>query len=320
MKKLLSLILALCMLCAVLAACGESSSDGQKTDAATEAPAPKVADDLSVMGMSYAPPAGYTAVNRSFTKGADGAVTEKNMAYTLPDGTEVTFAMSVVDDGDMGQKLLKQFGEEKVTVRDVAGMTFYTLDYEGEIYSIAQKGKDVYGIRCTPAAEGADLSGVFEAALNSVSFSDSRETPVNPDGLYDVRYTLGGDLTVITTYDEYEEAPDGAATSKAYTWSLGKDGKADLRFQIRVQKNKKLADELAGIKLDEGETMPEKTYNGLTYTVRQDDKGVYQCYIQHGSDVYVFKNLAVSSGWFASRSEESYTVFETFMNSVSFGD
>lgn len=319
MKKLLSLILALCMVCAVLAACGESSSDSQAA-APTEAPAPKVADDLSVMGMSYAPPAGYTAVNRSFTKKADGTLTEKNMAYTLPDGTEVTFAMSEVDDGDMGQKLLEQFGEEKVTVRDVAGMTFYTLDYEGEIYSIAQKGKDVYGIRCTPAAEGADLSGVFEAALNSVSFSDSRETPVNPEGLYDARYTLSADLTVNTVYDEYEETPDGAATSKAYTWSLGRDGKSDLRLQIRVQKNKKLADELAGIELDEGETMPEKTFGGLTYTVRQDDKGVYQCYIQHGSDVYVFKNLAVSSGWFSSRSEESYTVFETFMNGVSFAN
>ena len=311
MKKIIAIMTAVVLLCGVLTACGEGGSD-------------KVADDLSVMGMSFTRPEGFTSAERTLDINADGTINEKNIVFSLEDGSKVTFAVSASLGLDIGDTIKESFSEDDYETREVQGLTFYIVNYGANTYALAQRGDDIYGVRYTSAGTGSDgdyagYSEAFENAMNVIRFSNNTETAMNPEGMIDVSYTLSEELNIVRTYDTYEQSPEGEVISKSYTWSFGADDEnIDMKFLVRVIRNTKLEDELAGLTLNDGETMPKKELNGLTYTARVDDDGAYQYYIRHGEDVYIFKNLAVGSGWYSSRSAESYAAFDTFMQSVRF--
>ena len=322
MKRFTALLLAIILILS-LAACGENN--GGKDD---PEPAPKVSDDVNVLGMSLAVPTGYKSVERSYDKLTDGSIVEKNLKYAFADGSVLNFAASAAPDYDISEMILEQFGEDMVDEREVSGHKFYVLTYESEIYGLCQTEELIYGLRYTfpdgdSPAEGGEVrtSPVFDEALSSLRFSDDMSAVENPEGLGAVSYTLNDDLNLVMIFDVLRESPDGAQESKSYAFSFGESkDNVTVKFLVRRDSGAKLEDVLAEISLNDGGTLSEKKIGGLTYTTRADDTGTYQYYIQRGEDVYVFMNLLAGSGWYASRSEESYKAFDKFMESVTFSE
>lgn len=315
MKKLLALMIAALIILS-LAACGgtRSSDNGGNTAEPTEPADLHISDDTDVLDMKITPPKAYATVCRSLDKLGDGTVFEKNLGYTFDDGSELTFATSTgVTEDQIGQ-IKSAIGEDKIETREAAGKSFFVFEYGSEWYAINQTDDVTYGIQYK-LAEGSEDSAVFDKALEGVSFTDNKTSEINEEGLGDISYTLDSALNVASCYDDLEETSDGEMKSKAYTWRFGKDkDNIDFRFVIRVEKGKKLEDEL-----DEKKTYDEKEIGGLTWTAFNNGDGeYYDYYIQHGGDVYIVKNIGVSTGWGTTRSDESFEAFGKLMDSISF--
>ena len=318
MKKTLAILVAIVMAIS-FTACSNIASVNNN-----------VSGDTLLLGMEITPPEEYSSVERSIDKNTDGTINEKTLTYTLADGSKIAFSTSTEIEDKSLDELLEDSGVKDIEKREIAGKQFSVFEF-GELYALCQDGAYTYGVQFTfpeeendasdetneagDAEEEAKTSEVFDKALEGISFVEDTTSKENEEGLEDINYTLDETLNVVSIVDTLEETKEGDMVSKSYTWRFGTDkDNLDYRFIIRVIKNTTLDAEL-----DESNTYTEKTVGDLTYTVREDSDGnAFEYNIQHGTDVYVIKNLGDNSGWFIDRSEESYAAFENLINSISF--
>lgn len=312
MKKLLALLLALVMV-AALAACssGQPASDGgEGAEQVTEAPVSKtIADDTSVMKMSFSAPASYENVERFFEYLADGTMYEKNIHYTLADGSEITYAYANEE-----QDMVAAAESQEHETAEYAGKTFLIFNYDSAYQSFAQEGSEVFGVQYAPA-EG-DGKETFDQLMGGISFTDNTETVKDDLDLGDISFTIDNALPLFGYSTSVTETPAGDLLKKSVTWKFGEDrNNIDFRFLIRVFKNSTVEEQKKADKEYE-----EQEINGVTYTVLVDsgEDAPYEYMTQHGDDVYMIRNNGSNNGLWTTRSEESDAAFEAFLNTISF--
>lgn len=310
MKRVYALLLSV-LLIVMLAACAPAGSDAQGADTqpqeeATEAPVLTVKDDASVFALQFTPPASYEKVRRFIEEDASGKIVEKNLVYTFADESELSYAYMInVTIGDY-------LDLDTMESKEVDGGTFYYRDDSGDAQAFLQMGEDVYGIQY---AKCPDME-TFEALLDSITFSDSADTLGHDRDLFDINYTIDDSLPLWGYTSNITETPAGELIQKEVTWLFGKEmDDLDFRFMIRVYKNKTIEELKKEDKLYE-----EATVNDIAYTVlaSEDDDPPYEYYTQHGDDVYEIRNSGSNTGWYTVRSDESYTAFDAFLNTISF--
>ena len=306
-KKALAFLMAVLMLFA-LAACGKDKEEEQEV--------PKtVADDTSVLAMSFSAPEAYETVQRDVEKTTDGSLVTKTVSYTVSENVTISYAYTIAD----GHKLEDELGEMKVERKEYNG-TELILYKSSKKTSMAfcQKGEDVYAIQYRGSDEKT-IDDEFDKILRNVKMTDATETETNDFTLDKVKYTTETDVPVASEVTTLVGKPDGTVVKKAIVWKYANDTtKVLYRFGIEQHINAKLED-----MKKEGKEYTEKEIAGVTYTFEKGDKKTdaydhYNYYVQQGDDVYVVQNKGVSNGWIVSRSEESKKAFKKFINAVKF--
>lgn len=315
MKKLLALLLALLMVFA-LAACSGSDSDSKKDDGGSNSDEPDepevlyIKDDTTLPGMTFTPPEGYIAVERTFDAPADGSTPEKNLKFYYDEDTTLNFAYS----DKTGANLSEMLDLDTLESVDCDGVTFYFYEQSGESTALAQIDNVIYGVDYVYTDKDRTR---LDDALKSIKFEETEPVMENedPDQLGDITYALDDNLNVVSTYSTQKETTDGELMEKSMTWRFGEDkDNVDFRFLIRLTKNAKLEDVL-----NSETTYVDEKVGDIDYKVRKDDDGASLEYItQHGDDVYEIKNLGVYTGWSTRRTDESKTAFSAFFTTISF--
>lgn len=270
-----------------------------------------IADDKSVMNMTFTPPATYESVLRTSEKTSDGKVISKELDYTLADESEFDYAYLYIENVDLAERLKSDETETK----EIEGRTFYIRQSGDNYEAYAQTDAHIYGFAYTPPAEGT--RDPFDQAIDAIHFSDKMDTVTDDITFEGVSYTLDEELPLYSTDTSLLQKQDGTELKKSLQWNFGKDGdNLDFRFVFYLFKNTTIENEI-----DSEKEYEEKTVGDITYTVLKPDEGKapYDYFVQHGDDVIEIKNRGVSNGWFGvSRSEESEAAFEKFLNSVHF--
>ena len=312
MKKLIALLLITVIAFTVVSCSGSGKA--------------KIADDTSVMAMSFTAPEGYKTVGRGTdVKSSDGSLTEKDIVYDFEDGTHVMFAYAP------DQKLTDELDLSTLETKEAGGVTFYLQTYSSVTYAYAQYGDDVYGVALKGADSNSESSTesssenksglTLDDVLKGITFTETTETKVNEnvEDFGDLTYAIDESLFVNSVTCAMIEKPDGTLVSKSDTWSLGsEEGKTNYRFSIVMLKDTTVDEKIQDFKDSGSYEMGEKTINDITYTTVKysSEAGPLSYYVQHGSDVYQINNNGISNGLWTTRSEESFTVFETFLNSI----
>ncbi len=303
MKKILIVLLSLALVLA-LAACsdggGNPSSGGQSGKKALT-----LAEDTSMMAMTYPAPTGCESIERYTEQTPDGKLLEKDMVYNFADNGELTYAF--VADVDLAASV--DLSIMAVTQQD--GVDIYTYESDSEYMALAQVDDAVYGIHYLPAAGAEDP---FAGMLDGVSFGKAADTVGNDLDLGPISYTVDDTLPLDRIIINQEEDPAGRLIAKTVIWRFEQDDEDGFRFLIRLYKNTTVADVI-----DDTAEYGEATINGVAYSVIDaDDEAPYEYFTQQGDDVYQIRNNGSSNAWYAIRSPESATAFAAFINSVSF--
>lgn len=318
MKRTIVLLLAALMILA-LVACGGTVKESDDTAApasekpvepAPPAPA-KIADDSSVIGMSYIAPTGYETVDRFYEYLADGTMTQKSMTYNFENDDSLMFGYTL---GENLTDAVPQSALDGAEKKDIGGKSFYVISQGKSIIAAEQEGDVVYGIGYD-FAESADRAKFDEIAAG-VNFADTGAPVENSDDLYNIRFKTESAGHVCKMSNTLTEKPDGTTVKKSIMWYFGADkDNVDYRFVIRVFKNSTVEEQL-----DPENTYDDVEINGVSYKGYKSsyDDHYIEYFTRYGDDVYQIRNNGVSSGWFVDRSEESHTAFDAFINSVSF--
>lgn len=301
-KTILSLLMAAFLLL-TLAGCGKVGIKKNPVD------------DTAVLGMSFSSPAGYETVERSVETGADGKVKVKNIGYTFADGRTLAFAYTIVDEGNLEDEL----GSLDVERKEYNG-TELILYQSGKktIMVLYQDGNKLYGVQYR-AVDEETVKDEFDKILQTVRFTDAKETALNDFTLDEVTYELKTDIPLYSTTTDLKQKANGTVVSKSMIWKYSQDSeKIDYRFCIEQDKNTKLAD-----LLKEDKEYEETEINGTKFTFAKEEENPdalnhSEYFVQLGDDAYVIQNKGVSNGWFVSRSDESKAAFKTFIRSIVF--
>ena len=306
MKKLLCVLLTFALLAFSFAACGKQPGDTPEDAAPVSR---KVADDIDVMALHFTAPEGYETVQAFISERVDGKLLEKDITFSFADERELSFGFSPE------LQLSELLELDDLETREVGGETFYIRESDGAYQAFAQKGADLYALQY----DKAESREAFDAVLDGVSFTDAVETKTYDRDLFGATCTIDETLPLFGYTTNIEETPAGDLLKKGVVWQFGTDAQElDYRLMIRVYKNSTVEE---AIDDPEKETQ-EQEIGGIVYTVvkpSSEDEKPYAYYTQQGDDVYLVRNNGASSGWFTSRSEESFAAFETFLNSVRFG-
>jgi len=304
-NKVWALLLSALMMLS-LAACGGDDKESAK----------KVADDTSVMGMSFTAPEEFETVERSIEKSADGNLISKNISYSLSDSRALAFAYTIAEGRSLEEELKDQTGYDR---KEYNGTELILYKSGKKTYmAFYQDGEDVYGIQYRASSEET-VDDEFDAILQTVRFSKKTETTMNTFTLDNVKYSLELDVPLYSESSNVKENSDGTLVSKSFVWKFANDSeKIDYRFAIEERKNAKLEDALKEDKEYTKEKIGDVTY---TFEKGSDDTDIYDHYdyfVQRGDDLYLVQNKGVSNGWVVTRSDESKKAFKTFIHSVKF--
>ena len=320
MKKLVIAMLILSLtLC--FAACGNSAGGadtgaaGTGAAAVTEPDAPatpevkRIADDLAVPGMSFVPPEGFVSVERTLDK-ADGKLTAKDLQFNYADGGHIDFAYAT------GYDLSQMSGIENYETEEHGGVTFYNYTSGSTVELFGQVGDVLYGIEYE-AGEGVEGRELLDRALEGLKFEDVESVTENVTEIEGIKYTLDTSLNIASTFSANTEDADGNLIRNSMTWRFGEDDdNLAYRLLLRRVAGAKVEDELSSDYAYEDGTLGE-----LPCKVRKDSDGnIVDYYIQVGDNVYIAKNMGVSTGWSTDRSEESHAAFAAFVGSFVFDD
>lgn len=307
-RKAFAILLAVLMLFA-LAACTDDGVGSKKEEHK------KVAEDTSILEMSFSAPEEYDTVQRSVEKTTEGKLISKGINYTLSDDR----TLSLVFTDANGQKLEDELGEMEVERKEYNGTELIIYRSSKKTYmAFCQKGENVYGIQYRAASEET-IEDEFEKILQTVKFTDSTETTLNDFKLDKITYNTETDVPLYSETTYITEKPDGTLIKKSFVWKYSSDSqKMDYRFGIEEQKNVKLEDVLDAKKEYQEAEIGDVTYKFEKSEDKESIYDYYNYYVQQGEDVYVVSNKGVSNGLFTSRSKESVKAFEGFINAVSF--
>ena len=305
MKKLIKVCLFV-LVVLMLAAC---SGGGSGNNNGGTGGAKKIADDLDVIALHFAAPSEFESVERYCESTVDGKLIEKDIAYNLANGETITYAA-------MPETLLSDLTSlDTFEQIEVNGFTVYRYNSGNDIMAFIQNGNDLYAIdyNMTTPDDGTALKEI----LGNVSFTKNTTTITDKGDFDEVNYTFDDSHKVYDVSTRIVEDPDGKMQEKTVYWSFGEsDENQDFRFYIHVYKNSTY-DQV----LSESKTYEDKEINGITFKALVNDDGspTYEYDAEHNGDVYIFRNSGVSNGWFGvTRSDESNTYFDKFINSVSF--
>ena len=299
MKKLLKLLL-LAVMVMMITACsggGSASSGGKK----------KVADDQDVLALHFTTPGTFESVERYCEVTTEGKLVEKDIVFNFADGESVGFAVMP------GEKLAEMTNVDNLEQYEINGFKVYRFDSGNDMMAFIQNGEDLYAV--DRYLNTVDDGTILKEVLGGVSFTKSTTTTLDEAGFDELNYQLDDDHSVYKTATRISEDAEGNQTEKMVFWYYGSDENTDFRFMINAYRNSTFEDILS-----KEDTYEEKEINGIAYKVLVNTNGdpSYEYYTQHGNDVYMIRNSGTSNGWFVDRSEESYTCFEKFLNTVSF--
>ncbi len=317
MKKIIAFTVVFLMLFS-LAACGAGGNGGNEPQKAKT-----VADDRSICEMRITAPEGFTSMERYTDVKGDGSLIEKDLVFTLADGSEYSFGVM------RGQILSELTDISGLDTKEVGGVSYYVIERSDGAYAFAQRENDLYAVHYTApeepeSTEEAESADETEAAapgaglddvLAAITYAEMEEPEVDDSALYDLSVSLeelspnGYSVNVTAT-------PDGEITEKSVSWKFGENAETpDFRIYTRIFRGKTLESVLK-----ENKEYEKKTVGELEYTVLVDtnEETPYEYYIQHGEDVYELRNNGDTSGWFVDRTEESFAAFEKVLNSVTF--
>ncbi|MBR0303187.1 MAG: hypothetical protein IJQ80_05005 [Clostridia bacterium] len=324
MKKILALLLVLMMVLS-LAACGESAEKTDKKDGAatadttddtgageSEADENRVIDDTSVMAMSFGVPGEFESVQRYIEQTVDGEISEKDIIFNFSEDSSLTYAYGMgmsLDDVLEAMSMDKESADTKLCGDTVMylktnGTSYYAFgEYGGKLYAVSYSGDD------------EDAEALFNSSLDGVTFSSASETKMNDTVFEDITYDAGADDAICGYRSTVEEDREGELIMKNIGWYYGENkDDPDYRFGITCYKNTTVEDEIG-----ENEDTEETEIGGVTYTyIVPDDEKPYDYYTQYGDDVYEIRNNGAFNGLFTTRSDESATAFEAFLETVSF--
>ena len=307
-NKVLAFLLAALMIFA-LAGCGGDGEDGKEEVKKT------VADDTSILSMSFSAPDGFETVQREVEKTAKGKLINKGIAYTLPDDCSLTFVFTDAD----GKKLEDQLGKMKVERKEYNGTEWILYRSSKKTYmAFYQDGENVYGIQYRNSNEET-IEDEFDKVLQTVKMTGATETTLNDFSLDKVKYNLETDVPLFSETTTVEEKPDGTLVSKKFVWKYSEDSeKISYRFGIEEHKNTTVKDVVG-----EKKELEEGQIGDITYSFEKSDKKTdvydhYNYYIQQGEDVYAVQNKGVSGGLITTRSDESKKAFKKFIKAVKF--
>ena len=299
MKKIIKLVLFV-MLAMMLAAFAGGSGNGGGSAAKT------IADD-DVMALHMNKPAEFVSVERYCEATTDGKIVEKDLVYNLSDEESITIGFMPA------QKLSDMTNVDNLEQYEINGFTVYRFNNGNDVMGFIQNGEDLYVVDMT--MKEVDDGTKLKELLGGVSFTSNTTTVMDEPAFDELNYQLDDDHSVYKTTSRVTEDPNGNLMEKNVGWHYGEEGNEDFTFMIRVDKNKTFADILIA-----DNTYEDVEINGLAYKVyvSSANEKPYSYYIEHDNDVYNIRNSGDTSGWFSSRSEESYTCFDKFINSISF--
>ena len=303
LKKLIIIFLTVLMVMTMSGCSGSSNGNGGSDEPEK---IKKIADDTSTNLLSFSAPEKFDKAERFIEQSVDGEIIEKDITFYFNDGTELTYAYA--KDQSL-EGLIDLDSLEKIENGDDV---FYVYVSGSSYVAFAMKDNDLYAVKY--ALLDGQSRDPFDEAVKAVSFKDNGPMITNDLDLGGISYTIDPSLNVYKLVTNMTEDPDGNQLEKYVLWKYGQsDDEMDFRFLIRVFRNSTVEDQKKQDKEYE-----ERTVNGISYTVLCDEGNPYIYYTQHGDDVYEIRNSGKSNGWFTSRSEESYTAFEAFVNSISF--
>ena len=311
MKKIIALFIGLFMVL-TLGGCSSSSTNENPIDpnAHAEPEVKTLADDTSLRALVVNVPENFETVARFVESTADGKIIEKDLNYTMTDGPDIGYALMC--DANLADSIGTS-NLEAMEKLDVDGRTVYIYKDGSTYMALAECGNDIYAVNY---ALKDDNSDAFYDFVKTLKFDESAagEVEVNDTDLYDIVYTLDSAYNVYGSSITYSEDNTGKPLEKTVMYKFGEsDANMDFRLLIRVHKNKALEDLLS-----ESRTYEEKTINGITYTVEVNEDGpAYNYYTQHNDDVYQIRNSG-KSGFFTTRSDESFAALDSLLNSISF--
>ena len=314
MKKLvLFLIILLCLVGCGSAGgnnSGGNSGGGQQNNQPKGNDLSDVTKDTSLMKLKFEIPENYTEVERfSEVMASDGSAIEKDLSYAFEDGSAIGYAYTY---GTVLADLTDTSSWEQV---EIDGKPFLYYASGNDYMLFYQDDKVLYGIDYKSEAEDAK-DKLLEYA-KSVKLTDSKDLYLDDTSIEGVSYDVDKNLNLVSTAVTLSKDNDatGNYSMKSVTLKFGEsDDKLDFRFVVRVYKDTTL-DEV----LSENKDYGDAEINGISYKTLNDEDKIYVYLTQQGSNVYEFRNNGSNnSGWFVSRSEESYENFNNLMNSIKF--
>ena len=180
MKKTLALLIAAVMMLS-LAACGNSGKGG--SSAQEETKPPKVADETSVMDMTFKAPAKYKEVGRYVSKSVNGIIKEKDIKFNFDDDSSIIYACN------FDTKLDDMLSLDSLKKEKYNGVTYYIYESKPVRAALVQRGKDVYGFSYN-FADKID-NKLFKAKMKEITFSKNGTIGKdNDDDLYAIKYSF----------------------------------------------------------------------------------------------------------------------------------
>ena len=302
MKKLIKTVLFV-LLTLMLVACSGGGSNGGNGGGGKKTMAN---DDVMALHLASAP-SEFVSVERYSEVADDGSIIEKDLVFNLNDEESVTIGFMP------GQHLADLTNVDNLEQYEVNGFTVYRYNSGNDVMGFIQHGDDLYVVDMTMSE--ADDGSKLKELMNGVSFTDATTTVLDEPVIDELNYKLDDDHKVIATSVRLTEDPEGNLLEKYVLWHYGTDEKEDFSLSIRVNKNKNIEEYLK-----EDSTYEDVEINGITYKalISSSEDPSYLYYTQHNDDAYTVRNNGDTSGWFASRSAESYACFDKFINSISF--
>ncbi|MBO7677353.1 MAG: hypothetical protein J6S49_07560 [Erysipelotrichaceae bacterium] len=301
MKRIFKIAL-FTVLTLMLVACSGGGSNGGNGGGGKKT----IAND-DVMALHLTVPEGFDSVERYSEADVDGKIIEKDLVFNY--GAEEAVTIGFMP----GQHLAEMTNVENLEQYEINGFTVYRFNSGSDVMGFIQNGDDLYVVDMS--MKEPDDGSKLKELMGSVSFTNATTTIMDEASYEEVNYQLDEDHKVYSTSVRVIEDPEGNLLEKNVVWHYGTSEKEDFSFSIRVYKNKKYEDVL-----DENSTYEDVEINGITYKayVSSANDPYYSFTTEQNGDVYNVRNNGDTSGWFASRSAESYECFNKFINSISY--
>lgn len=274
--------------------------------------------EMDTFGMTFIAPKEYESVSCTMNRNMDGTVTDKNIIFTLADGTIIDLSGAVLNEGEDAIALIKEnIAEENLEIVTIDDYDFYVFELAGDKYAVAQDDKqNAYGLSVEGSTEGgSDVANIFKEMLSGIRIKKHTDVVSTEVDLGSIQYQVDDAWGLIQIFESTDLDKDGRCTGMSRMWKFGKStDELDYRFRIQRFPNTPMEDVL-----NADNTYEDKEINGLTYKTYSNDDGVIEYTIQNKEDTYVIRNMGENNfGLFTNRSEESMKIFEEFVNTIRF--